>query len=280
MKARIRRLLEKIGAALVKALSFSKGGRVIIEGAVDEIRAVTQELEVSGRRFTFCSPTPLIRWRNDTLESKEPETLRWIMGHDEGATLWDVGANIGLFSVFAAQLRNSRVVAFEPSVFNLELLARNIVLNDCADQVVIAPIALNSTSTTGMLDLSSSQWGGALSTFHHGITFTGEPIDATFSYRMTSMRLDDVPAVFGLPIPDYLKVDVDGIEHMVLAGGIEILSRVDSVLIEINDSFKSQADQCTSLLSSAGLTLQSKERSELMTTGRFSTLYNQIWVRK
>jgi FkbM family methyltransferase len=54
-----------------------------------------------------------------------------------GSVLWDIGANVGLYSCYAVKARDCRVFAFEPSVFNLELLARNIFLNGIADQATM-----------------------------------------------------------------------------------------------------------------------------------------------
>ena len=59
-------------------------------------------------------PNWLAGWRVDTFSSKEPETLEWIDSLPEGSVLWDVGANVGLYSVYAAKKRRCRVWAFEP----------------------------------------------------------------------------------------------------------------------------------------------------------------------
>ena len=50
---------------------------------------------------------------------------------------------MGLYSVYAAKKGKCTVCAFEPSVFNLELLARNMFLNDIQEQVTITPLSLS-----------------------------------------------------------------------------------------------------------------------------------------
>jgi FkbM family methyltransferase len=77
----------------------------------------------------------------------------------------DIGANVGLYSVYAAKSRNCNVFAFEPSVFNLELLARNIFINDLQLKITIIPIALSDKLGSNIFKMSSTSWGGALSTF-------------------------------------------------------------------------------------------------------------------
>ena len=69
------------------------------------------------------------KYRNDTFFTKEPETLEWIDKFTKNSVFWDVGANVGLYSIYAAKTRDCNVTAIEPSVFNLELLAKNIY--DC-----------------------------------------------------------------------------------------------------------------------------------------------------
>ena len=65
------------------------------------------------------------------LRTKEPETLDWIDTMAEGSALVDVGANVGLYSVYAAKARKCQVYAFEPSVFNLDQGARPTVVVTC-----------------------------------------------------------------------------------------------------------------------------------------------------
>ena len=55
--------------------------------------------------------------------------------------------------------------------------------------------------------------------------------------------MDEVENKLAIPAPDYIKIDVDGVEHLILKGGQKILSKVDSVLIEINDEFLEQAEK-------------------------------------
>ena len=83
----------------------------------------------------FFTPNNLVEWRVRTLLSKEPDTIKWI---DETLTkikksfFWDIGANIGLFSIYSAQKHegNIKVIAFEPSSSNLDILTRNISINN------------------------------------------------------------------------------------------------------------------------------------------------------
>jgi len=74
-------------------------------------------------------------------------------------------------------------------------------------------------------------------------------------------------------------MDVDGIEHLIMKGGKGVLSKVDSVLVEINDDFAEQAENCAALLTAAGLRLDSKKHAEGMELTSMKNSYNQIWSR-
>lgn len=85
-----------------------------------------------------------------------------------------------------------------------------------------------------------------------------------------------------LPQPNYIKIDVDGIEHLILLGARNILSKVDSLLIEVNDGFNEQAEQCNKLLLEAGFVLKEKRHAEIFNSAESfggGKIWNQIWIR-
>jgi FkbM family methyltransferase len=51
--------------------------------------------------------------------------------------MWDIAANVGLNSCYAEKARATKVFAFEPSIFSLQSLARNIHINDLASSAAI-----------------------------------------------------------------------------------------------------------------------------------------------
>jgi precorrin-6B methylase 2 len=77
--------------------------------------------------FFYC-PTFTEMWRVETLYTKEPETIAWIDRFLPHSMLWDFGANVGTYTIYAAKKGHS-VVAIEPSSREWELLKRNIELN-------------------------------------------------------------------------------------------------------------------------------------------------------
>lgn len=251
--------------------------RQLIESAMNEVRMVNYK----GLSLRFVAPNALCAWRAETFATKEPETLDWIDALPEGGVHWDVGANVGLYAVYAAARRNLRIWAFEPSVFNLELLARNVHLNGVSDRVCLVPLALSDQAQMSEMRLTTTEWGGALSTFGEQFGWDGQAIKQVFAYRTVGVSITDAVERLGVPSPSSIKMDVDGLEHFILRGGGRVLAEVETVLIEVNDDFTEQAQQCQALLTQAGLRLKDKQHSVLIAAsqGGFDQSYNQIWVR-
>jgi hypothetical protein len=75
-------------------------------------------------------------------------------------------------------------------------------------------------------------------------------------------------------------MDVDGIEHLILKGGLAILRDIREASIEINDSFTTQAMEATRCLEAAGLSFKEKRHAEHLDlqSGAARFTFNQIWV--
>lgn len=281
MKARIKLAIK---ATIHSVVNFSGGTRVgqylfkqILNTAMEEVREVSH----NGLVLRIATPNSLCDWRAKTFSTKEPETLEWIDSIPKDSILWDVGANIGLYSIYAAKKCNCRVWAFEPSVFNLELLARNIFANGLTDLVSIVPVALSNQLGTSQMRMTTTEWGGALSTFGQNFGWDGKAIRQVFEFQTLGLSMKDAVQGLAIPQPDYIKMDVDGLEHMILKGGADVLRSIKGILIEVNDDFHEQAMQCQQLLNEAGLVLKAKRHSEMIATNTqgFQNSYNQIWTR-
>ena len=277
LKFLVRRILEKS----IQTLGTTKVGRIAFEQMVNQAMQRTQVVTHQGLEMRFSVPNQLNHFRVTTFATKEPETLEWIDQLPENSLVWDIGANVGLYTVYAALRRKSRVVAFEPSVFNLELLTRNLYLNHLQDTVTLLPIALSDQMGSNTLRMSSTEWGGALSTFGKDIGWDGQPIREIFAFPTYGLSLDQAVEVLGLEYPAYIKMDVDGIEHFLLQGGPEVLKRIKGILIEINGDFAEQAGLANKLLEDSGLKLLEKRHSDMVgqSTSGFANTFNQIWSR-
>jgi len=273
MKQMIKTYVKRILNGALLLFSRVSGGQYVYEQILHAAMNLKMAATHHGIRMTFTAPNWLNRYRISTFSSKEPETLEWIESIPKGSVLWDIGANIGLYSIYAARARNCQVYAFEPSVFNLELLARNILLNDLQKQITIVPIALSDRMGSSLFKMSSTAWGGALSTFGQDFGQDGAELKNIFEYQTLGVSMTDAVALLRIPEPQFIKIDVDGIEHFILRGGADILNKVDGILVEINDEFAAQAEESARHLNNAGLILSRK--CDLGVPNQ----YNQWWVR-
>jgi FkbM family methyltransferase len=168
---------------------------------------------------------------------KEPWTVEWLE-HEltAGDVLYDIGANVGTYSLIAAHLGGT-VVAFEPGYASYARLCDNIVLNGFEDAIVPVPLLLSSTSGLTRFEYSSLPPGYAKHSVEgEGTTGSRVPSKPVFRQQALSMRLDDAVDAFGLSAPTIVKIDVDGFELAVLEGATEMLASgsLASLLVEVD----------------------------------------------
>lgn len=264
----------------VKILGKFSVGRYIETAIISSAMNRVVRIEHENLTLKFVSPNPLCNWRYKTFSIKEPETLEWIDSIDPKSVLWDIGANIGLYSIYAVMKKDCRVWAFEPSVFNLETLARNIYINNLTDQICIVPMPLSDSLSSSRMQLTTTEWGGALSTFGKEFGWDGNKIQKIFEFHTIGLSMEDAVNNLLIPIPEYIKMDVDGLEHFILRGGMNILKKTKEILIEVNDDFYEQSEQTYALLSGAGLIMREKRHAEDMEySAEGKNCFNQIWSR-
>jgi FkbM family methyltransferase len=260
-------------SCVIGLLAGNRVGAYALTTIVNRLMEDAVKVSHKGTEMVFSIPNILTRYRATSFSTKEPDTLTWLESIPIDAVLWDVGANVGLYSIYAAKKNGVRVFAFEPSVFNLELLARNIYLNRLQDRVTVIPVALSDALGPSMFKLSSTAWGGALSTFGQDFDQHGGKLNSIFEYQTMGMTMDQASQLLNIPAPRFIKIDVDGIEHFILRGGTEALKGVESVMIEVDDGFAEQAEETARYLQNAGLRLLRKSG------GDAGSQYNQWWVR-
>jgi len=147
------------------------------------------------------------------------------------AIVIDIGANIGLFSLLAAQ-KGAKVQAFEPEPDNFAILQRNCQLN-AADDVTARQAAVSTASGVSTLYL------------HDNTGYTGRhslfPGRGTRTIEVSSLTLDEIVASAGRDSVDLVKIDCEGSEYDIIYGSsIDTLDRVKQVIVECG-GFQSSA---------------------------------------
>lgn len=185
--------------------------------------------------LTWLTPNSQCAWRIDTLYTKEPDTIAWINGMQAGEVLFDVGANCGQYSLLAAK-RGVVVHAFEPESQNFALLCRNIAINKLGHLVTPWAIALSDQSGFKPFHVQQLAAGNSCNSFGEAVNYHLQPKEYAFAQGAYGCRMDYFAGACGInKRPAYIKIDVDGLEHLVLAGANkECLQSVKSVLVETN----------------------------------------------
>jgi FkbM family methyltransferase len=128
----------------------------------------------------------------------------------QGMTVVDVGANIGYYTLMAAQLvgDTGTVFAFEPDKRNFEILSRNVALNGCSN-VILVPKAVSAKSGRERLFVDKNNLGG------HSLSKTNVNVDSVLMVEVTS--LDEFFEKTRKEI-DVIKLDIQGLEMNALRG--------------------------------------------------------------
>ena len=272
-------ILKKIAINLIAILSTNKIGRYFTEHLAKHISEQKYVIKYNNVKLNYYSPNRINKFRIETFSSKEPETLKWIENFEENGVLWDIGANIGLYTCYAAKLKNTSVYAFEPSVFNIELLTKNVFINKLSKKVTIVPLPLVDKIKESEFNMTSKDIGGSSSTFDKDYTYDGSKLKREFHYKMLGVTMNDCVNVLKIKQPDYIKIDVDGIEHLILEGGNQILKKIKGIIVEVDEKFLIQSEKTKKYLSEAGLVQKEKKHSDIIEKSKFKNVYNQIWER-
>lgn len=136
----------------------------------------------------------------------------------EGAVVYDIGANVGYFSLLAGALSGptGHVYAFEPLPRNVAFLRRHVTLNRMEARITVLEAAVSKQAGEAAFDLGASTAMGHLAD-------SGEIV-------VRVVCLDDLLESGELRPPDYMKVDVEGAEYAVLQGARKLLEIYRPVL--------------------------------------------------
>jgi FkbM family methyltransferase len=245
-------------------------------------------IKILNKDINFFVPNSLVKWRVETFFIKEPETLEWIDSFDDNSKIifWDIGANIGLYSIYAAlKFKNIEVVSFEPSTSNLRVLSRNISINKLENKIKINQFPLtNKENKYLIMKEGDFVEGGALNSFGEDFNFEGGSLNAQNNYQVYGTTINYLLKSNILLIPDYIKIDVDGLEHFILEGGDKFLGdkKVKSISIEINENFVDQYDAIHKFMKQFNFVFKHKKHNDKLfdNDGPYSKTYNYVFEKQ
>lgn len=146
-----------------------------------------------------------------------------------GDTCWDIGANIGFYSCLFASLvgKTGRVVAFEPASKTAQFLRENIALNRANAQVMVVSKAIGNAVTKLQLFFQAPELAEGTATLREKLGGQNEWVDVD--------TLDNL--YLTLPVPDFIKIDVEGYQAELFAGGKEFFAQHSPMIMaELKDS--------------------------------------------
>ncbi|MBV8777618.1 MAG: FkbM family methyltransferase [Alphaproteobacteria bacterium] len=233
---------------------------------------VAERLQQRHRVQTRHGPLVFVSTHLRALESpreffaREPETLAWIDGFASGAVFWDIGANLGIYSLYGARRGDLEVIAFEPAAASYAGLCANLAANRL-DRVRAYCLALDETTRLGTLNVSATYPGSVYNAFEQQAELDGAPVPVGFRQAVLGVSADDMVDRFGAPPPHHIKLDVDSTEAAILRGAARVLRApaLRSVLVETTQQDSPQNGEIDALMSAAGFRAESRGRGGPLT---------------
>lgn len=161
----------------------------------------------------------------------------------EGSTVFDIGAHAGFYTLLFSVLVGSRgkVFAFEPMPRNLFYLRKHLQLNHITNVTVIEAAVKDSTGTVF---------------FDKGYDSFMYHVSAEGRIKVRSIGLDDLVLQGEIPKPDYIKINAEGAEMLILLGAKSILTNAYPVLFLSLHHGCGLRQKCCEFLKSLGYYLQ------------------------
>jgi len=232
-----------------------------------------KRVRVENVSFSIQCSNWITHFRWYLFKKKEPEVRHFFQKYlKENDVVFDVGANIGVFSLFVAALgRDSAVYAIEPEISNIARLRENILANGFQER--IKPICAGVSDRVGItrLYLSSEEPGAAVHSISDSeLEKTHLGYDVVGDEAVISLTLDYLAAELGI-VPNLIKIDTDGNERKILLGGKKVLAdrRLRAIIIEMPVDVN-EATDCRTILNQSGF-----EKIDYP----FTRTLNEIWVR-
>lgn len=187
----------------------------------------------------FDTPNRFLWEASCGFERIEPGTISWINEIEPNSVFYDIGASCGVFSLYASIAKSCEVFAFEPDAQNFAVLEKNHYLNRGEMKNRFVALKLGLSDGPNLLPLFAQECLPG----SHGKVFESSTrkIQREMLYEHVQYSLlesiDNLITRFEFPRPNYLKIDVDGCEKLILEGACQTLCEksLASVLIETDE---------------------------------------------
>jgi FkbM family methyltransferase len=232
------------------------------------------KVKISYRNFG-----PVTRWRANASLTKEKNTIKWINSFQKGSKFLDVGAHMGIFTLYAAKVMECDVVSVEPSAITFALLNLNISDNNIGVKVIPIPVAAGSKKDLNKYYFTSQSIDAGCGHPYDPINTRGEDYNPDLEQGIVVLKLDDIYEKYG-PF-DHIKIDIDGHEKECLAGSEILLSskELKSLLIELNENAEEYSNIIEKIKSYNFILNKELTSESFVSEKRGSKIYNHIFNR-
>ncbi len=210
------------------------------------------------KKITFKVDSEHCLKRYKSLLYKEKKTISWIDNMKRNDILWDIGANIGIYSIYAAKMKNLKVISFEPIVSSYHTLIKNIRENQLQKKVFAYPLALTNFNGNGYIFYESDHSGSA---GHKPVTNLKNK-NKKFQTTL-SLSPDFFVEKFNKSKPNHIKIDTDGNELSILKFMVKILKKKELKSICVENQYdkmsKTRENYIINLLKKYKFILKDKE---------------------
>lgn len=224
------------GLALVMTAAMSKWPKVATRAQIAEDMVPRVRVATAHGPLSFYTPSKTARfWPRHAFQA-EPGTLAWIDAMAPGEVLWDIGAGVGVYALYAALRGDLDVLAFEANPYTYHCLLRNVAANRLDRRLRPYCAALAESVGLGVFYMESTEAGTVGNAFGDRAASQIRNDAGAVQVPVIALSLDALAGVFGAAFPQHLKIDVDSIEERILAGGAHTLGdpRLRSVMIEVH----------------------------------------------
>ncbi|MFQ5964078.1 MAG: FkbM family methyltransferase [Candidatus Scalinduaceae bacterium] len=161
----------------------------------------------------------------------------------EGSVVFDIGAHVGFYTLLSSQIvgPKGKAIAFEPLPRNIHYLKEHLRVNQCKKNVTVIEAAVVERSGFTFFEEGSNNHTGRLS--------------QKGCLEIKAVSLDGLVSKGEIPPPDYMKIDVEGAELLVLSGAKSILNNYHPTIFLATHGTEVH-QQCCAFLKSMGYYLQ------------------------
>lgn len=205
-------------------------------------------------KLCYDVDTHFLSWRCKAYHTHEPYTVNWIESMNEKSIMYDIGSNVGGFSFIASMIHDDiEIFSFEPNIENYFIQKKTCMENNIHN-IYTFNIALNDTCQHNDFYILSEYdtCGGGSGTYSEQLKDelkkseynNPHKFEKKFKMNVMACSLDFMIYQYGLPVPHYIKLDVDGNESLIIKGATKLLqdTKLKEIFIEIDNKINSNKE--------------------------------------